>query len=399
MAETGGTKFHGDVDSLKVRVPITKLISAENYNLELEKIFRRQWLYAGNAADIPEPNCYQVVEVPTLNASILLMRDSAGTVRAFHNVCTHRGNKLVRSGQGCKLRLNCNFHGWSFATDGKLAGIPDQTQFRELDKTLLNLPPVHSEVWCGHIFVNFAENPTHTLKEWLGDLYHQFDGYYENKPRRTSYQVDVATNWHLGMNSFSEGYHTLFLHKNTAPDYQGGSGNAMRHRPYMELTRFHTRFSAPSNPNHRETPAEAAAYKNTHKLLPSFEAKRPTLPPGVNPGRAENWAFDVMKLFPNLIIINRDYYHLMLRFWPISESRTIIQADRFFFPATKASDEMGVAYSRVRAREILREDLNTLEACQQMLSTGAITHLQLSQQELALQHHYKVVQSVLEEVA
>jgi glycine betaine catabolism A len=395
MATAAHTVFRGDVDDLPVQVNIVEKLSPENYNREVERIFRRSWLPVAHLAELPRTGSYAVVDVPTFRTSLLVMRGRDGVVRSFHNICRHRGNKLIRAGTGCRPTVTCGFHGWSFAPDGQLAGVPDQAQFRDFDKSTLNLIPVHTEVWEGLVFVNFDQEPRWTLAEWLGPLYDQFSGYWDDKEKLTSYQADFRCNWHLGVNSFTEGYHTLFLHKNTVPDYQGGRSNPLRHRPFMEMMQRHHRYSAPRNPDHKATPAEVFAFKYGRKLVPAYDGDSTRLPPGVNPARADNWAFDVIELFPNFVMLNSNNWHLGIWFWPVDAGRTVIRADRYLYKAKTAGERLGQAYSKVRAREVLREDLNTMEATQTALMSGVMQNIVLSQQELALQHHYKVTDDML----
>lgn len=380
---------------LKVRVPIAEKVSPSQYEKERGQVFGRAWLCVAHTADVPEPGSFTVVEVPTFKASLLIARGKDGVVRAFHNVCTHRGNKLVRSGSGCKGQFTCGFHGWSFSNEGRLIGVPDEGQFLDFDRAALALPQVRAEVWQGHLFVNFDKTPRYTLREWLGELHDQFDGYFEGREEASHYEVEINANWHLGVNSFTEGYHTRVLHRHTAPDYLGSRDNVNRHRPFMELLERHSRYSAPANPEHRATPAEVLAYEGTRKLVPAYDKPREDLPPGVNPGRVANWAFDVMEIFPNFVAINSNHWHLGLWFWPIDAGRTLVRAQRFMYRAASPSDRLGQAYSKVRAREVLREDINTMEAIQQMLMSGAISHMQLSQQELSLQHHFRVLDEMM----
>jgi phenylpropionate dioxygenase-like ring-hydroxylating dioxygenase large terminal subunit len=380
---------------LQVRVPIADKVRPEHYQEELQKVFGRAWLCVAHTADVPEPGSFSVVEVPTFNTSLLITRTATGKVHAFHNVCTHRGNKLVRSGSGSKRQFTCGFHGWTFSGEGKLTGVPDESQFKDFNRDVLVLPEVRSEVWQGHLFVNFDKEPRYSLREWLGELYGQFDGYFEGREELSHYEVEVDANWHLAVNSFTEGYHTRVLHRNTAPDYLGSRDNLHRHRPFMQLLERHSRYSAPANPEHRATPAEVVAYANARKLVPAYGTPREDLPPGVNPGRVANWAFDVMEFFPNFVAINANDWHLGLWFWPIDAGRTLIRGQRFMYKAATPSDRLGQVYSKVRAREVLREDLNTMEAIQQVLKSGALTHIQLSQQELSLQHHFRVLDEMM----
>jgi phenylpropionate dioxygenase-like ring-hydroxylating dioxygenase large terminal subunit len=122
------TRFLGDSSALDNTIPILDLISPENFEREREKIFRRAWLPVAHVRDFAEPGSYKVVEIPTFGTSLIVVRGSDGMVRSFHNICRHRGNKLVRAGEGCRASFTCGFHGWTFANTGELRGVPDEQQ-------------------------------------------------------------------------------------------------------------------------------------------------------------------------------------------------------------------------------------------------------------------------------
>lgn len=389
--------LRGDLTTLRNRIPIAEWLTAEHYALERDKIFRRAWLIVGHASDIPEPGCYRVIGMPTLNTSLLAIRGEDRRVRVFHNLCRHRGNKIVRSGSGCQSAFMCGFHGWTYAPDGRLETVTDEHQFRGLDKSKLGLIPVTSEVWEDFIFVNFDAAPRWTLAEWLGEFYDQYTGYFDAHERISSYRVALNCNWNLGVNSFTEGYHTLFLHRNTVPDYQGGKTNPLRHRPSIELLKRHYRHSAPANPDHKPSPAEEIAFRYGHKMLPASVTEGGiALPPGVNPSRYDKWLFDVVEIFPNFVMLCGHYWHIDLWFWPVSHDRCISVQDFFAYKATTLAERVSQEFFRTRGREVYREDLNTLEAQQQMLGSGVMAEVFLSQQEIGLQHHYRVASEMLE---
>jgi Rieske 2Fe-2S family protein len=383
--------------NLKTKVDLAGMLTPEHFALEREKIFRRAWLTIGHTDDLPQPGSYFVYEVPTFNTSLLVVRGQDNKVRAFHNACRHRGNKLVREGVGRAKGFVCNFHGWTFSTEGKLEVMTDPHMFEEVDKNDYGLVPVHCEVWENLIFVNFDKEPSETLAEWLGPQIHgKYGGYWDLHGKVASYSFEIKSNWHLGVNSFTEGYHTLYLHKNTARDYQGGRINPQRHRPHMELMKRHHRYSAPGNPDHRILPVEQVAIKYGRKQLPAFDFDSSMLPEGVNPSRYEYWAFDVLELFPNFVAICGNHFRAELTFWPIDHERTLVMNRTYNYHPKNLGERLSQDYFRARGRDVVREDLNTLEAQQQMLSAGVLPHVLLSKQEMALQHHFAVTQDMLE---
>jgi len=391
------TKLVGQTGRLKTRIDVRSMLSKQHFELEREKIFRRSWLPICHTDDVPKRGSYFVFELPTFNASLLVVRGQDDKVRVFHNACRHRGNKIARSGTGNVRSFMCNFHGWVYSTEGKLELITDEHQFEKVDKADYGLVPVNSEVWENFVFVNLDPNPRETLAEWLGEEFYgrYHNGYFDLHENVATYSFVLNCNWHLGVNSFTEGYHTRFLHRNTARDYQGGKANVERHRPYMELTKRDHRYSAPANPDHRILPMEAIAVKYGRKILPAFDNDYSMLPPGVNPGRFDNWAFDVVGFFPNFVFITGNHFRAEMTFWPIDEGRTLFVNRAYNYKTKNFGERLSRDYFRGRARDVVREDLNTLEAQQQMIMSGALSHVLLSKQEMALQHHYRVTADML----
>lgn len=387
-----------DASRIKNKVDLASIISAENYALERQRIFGRSWLPIGHTDDLPQKGSYFVYDVPTFEASLLVVRDDNNAIRVFHNACRHRGNKLVREGKGCTKAFTCGFHGWSFANNGDLTFITDPHMFESVDKGDYGLKSVRSEVWENLIFINFGESPE-GLEEWLGpEFFHQYSGYWDLHRQSASYTFELNCNWHLAVNSFTEGYHTKYLHKNTGRDYQGGKVNPDRHRPSMEIMKRHHRYSAPGNPDHRILPTEDIAIRNGRKLLPAFDFDFSMLPPGVNPSRYPYWAFDVVEFFPNYVVITGNHFRTEFNFWPIDHARTKVILKRYIYKPKNLGERISTSYFLARGRDVIREDLNTLEAQQKVISSGALSHVVLSRQEMALQHHFAVTQDMLEQL-
>ena len=102
-------------------VPAEPCISPEYFELERDRVFRKAWLNVGRVEDIPKPGDYVVRNLDACKASILLIRGKDGVIRGFHNVCSHRGNKVVWTERGsCPGALSCGFHSWTFNTRGEL---------------------------------------------------------------------------------------------------------------------------------------------------------------------------------------------------------------------------------------------------------------------------------------
>ena len=397
MTEECITIFKGDTSRLKNKIPMVDRLSAEFYQQEVKNIFAKSWLIIGSSKELLNKGDYFVTDVPPLKASLIVTRGEDDKVRVFRNICRHRGDKLIHEESGCAKFFTCKFHAWNYANTGKLVGVTDQGQFKDLAKENLGLIEIHSEVWEDIVFVNFQEKPDQTLKEWLGEIYDQYTGFSANRVKVADHRVIVNTNWNIAVNAFCEGYHNLFIHKNTVPDYQGSPNNPHRHRPYLEVGEHFGRYSAHGNPNHKPTAAEGIFYQHSRPMFPSFaHFDMDALPAGVNPSRFKQWAFDIVHFFPNVVIGPQANTNSIMMFWPISHNQTDIRVMRFSYKTDKPSDRIAQAHSLVRNREVLREDLATMETQFQSIISNGLPFMYLSEQEQLIQNHYRAADDMIQ---
>ena len=141
----------------------------------------------------------------------MVARDTDGQVRAFHNVCRHRGNKLVWNSSpreetgGTTRQLACKYHGWRYGLDGACTFVHQQNEFFDLDTADLSLVPVHCEVWSGFVFVNLDGTPGQTLTEYLGPMVTALDGYpFHLMTERYTFHGENFSNWKVFMDVFQE---------------------------------------------------------------------------------------------------------------------------------------------------------------------------------------------------
>ena len=123
-------------------------VSADIYDQEQEQVFARAWLFVGHESQIPKPGDFFVSSMG--EESVILCRDRQGEIHVFLNSCTHRGMKVCRYDEGNTPVFSCPYHGWSFATDGKLVGVPYfKDAYKEnLDKSKWGLPEVSQMCNC-----------------------------------------------------------------------------------------------------------------------------------------------------------------------------------------------------------------------------------------------------------
>lgn len=124
---------------------------SEYFRVEMAKLIRPSWQIVCHSNDIPAPGDWRTLEL--LGESVIVIRGQDGEVRAFANVCRHRGSRLLDGEAGCAKRLTCPYHAWTYATDGRLIAVPMREDYSELDPAQLGLYPVELENWHGFLFV------------------------------------------------------------------------------------------------------------------------------------------------------------------------------------------------------------------------------------------------------
>lgn len=121
------------------------------FRVEMARVIRPAWQIVCHASDIAAPGDWRTLDL--LGESIIVIRGQDAGIRAFANVCRHRGSRLVDGGAGCAKRLTCPYHAWTYAADGRLIGVPSKEDYPGLDTSELGLIPVELEEWHGFLFV------------------------------------------------------------------------------------------------------------------------------------------------------------------------------------------------------------------------------------------------------
>jgi len=363
------------------------------FEQERDLIFRRVWLNVGRVERIPEPSDYFVKDLAVARTSIVLVRGRDGVVRAFHNMCSHRGNKLAWAEGGQARRFTCKFHGWSYDLAGKLVGVPDEDQFFDFDKREHGLTQISAEVWNGFIFINLDPQPKESLEAFLGELGKQIDGYPfdELSTSHFSYVAEVKVNWKVAMDAFQEAYHAPFLHKASIAYAFKDKENPLLHGITFQVYPRHHMISLYGNPEHHPTPVETVAHRFGPTMIPR-EVLLERLPAGVNPARSPNWAFDINVIFPNFNLGARNGTYRTYNFWPLAVDRTLIEISSYYPRAENPGQRFSREYAKCVHRDTVMEDLSTLEHTQSILASGAKSHFVLSDQEVLVRHFHRVVQ-------
>lgn len=196
--------------------------SAEFFAQEVDKMWPAVWQFAARDEEMPDPGDHVVYE--NVGRSYLLVRQQDGSVRAFYNVCLHRGRKLKDEG-GWSSEIQCPFHGFTWHNDGSLKAIPCRWDFAHLENDDMQLPEVSVARWGGYIFVREAEEGP-TIEEYLAPLPKHFEN-WNHAECYTAMWVGkvVPANWKVTAEAFMEAWHSLVTHPQLLP-FTGDANSA-----------------------------------------------------------------------------------------------------------------------------------------------------------------------------
>ena len=191
-------------------LPQKYFVSPDVFADEQHKIFSKEWLLIGHQSQLPGAGEFFVVTVA--DESLIVVRDQQRQIRAFYNVCRHRGSRLKEEACGHTSAIQCPYHAWTYALDGRLMGAPHMDDAPGFDKADYSLAPVNLGLWEGFIFVNLGKNPE-PLEKWFAPLSGKFSHWNVSilqPAKRIEY--DVHANWKLMFENYSECYHCPGVH-------------------------------------------------------------------------------------------------------------------------------------------------------------------------------------------
>ncbi|MEU4573304.1 aromatic ring-hydroxylating dioxygenase subunit alpha [Nonomuraea sp. NPDC023979] len=217
--------------SLIFTLPGRSYTDPEVFAREQALIFESLWFCAVRSAELAAPGAFRTVQAG--RESVIVVRGRDGLLRAFLNVCRHRGARLcLEEGGEVRRTIRCAYHAWSYDLDGTLAAAPNLARMPDVDRVAYGLVPVALREWLGYAWICLADEPppfeesvTHAATERLGDPA-AIDRYHADElavGRRVRY--DVRANWKLIVENFMECYHCATIHPELTavlPEFAGG---------------------------------------------------------------------------------------------------------------------------------------------------------------------------------
>tara|TARA_Y100001970_G_scaffold274175_1_gene373541 strand:+ start:656 stop:1831 length:1176 start_codon:yes stop_codon:yes gene_type:complete len=327
--------------------------SQEYSKLERKKLFEEKWVVIGVASSLPNKGDAKPFDL--LGIPIMLLRDKQNQIRVFHNVCSHRGYKILQ--ENCKIKnvIRCPYHSWSYDTSGNLVATPhiggmNKHSSKKFDKSKSGLKEIKSYVWLDMIFINIRENEI-SFEEYIKPLSDRWEKFWSIKDRELIvysndfgyFNLNANCNWKFAIENYCESYHLPWVHP--------GLNSYSKINDHYHIQGLPNRFAG----------------QGTKVYNPRFKGKEkfPCFP---------SWPKDKMHiaeyvaLFPNVMLgIHKDHFYV---YWlePIDHKCTKEHMEIYYVGEKAANSKK---YKSLRKqnfklwKEIQTEDLNIIEGMQE----------------------------------
>ena len=340
----------------------------EYFAVEMRRVIRPAWQIVCHASEIENPGDWRSLDY--LGESVIVIRGADGAVRAFANVCRHRGSRLVDGTGGCARRLTCPYHGWTYGADGRLIGVPNKEDYVGLDPSELGLVPVALESWRGFLFVRLeAGGPSvaEMMAPYEAEVApHRFED-LRAMGRITMRPRDV--NWKNVADNYSDALHINVAHPGLTRLFGKGYGieaGAHVDRMWGDLL---------------ERPSTNISERAYQQLLPAESGRR--------------WLY--LKLWPNVAFdIYPDQVDFM-HFVPVGPTETLIREISYSLPDDRR--EMKAArYLNWRInRKVNEEDTTLIRRVQHGMESSLYTPGPLGRSEVCLRSFAKKLRRLIPE--
>lgn len=347
----------------------------EFFELEKERIFRGSWQLVCHVNDVPRNGDYYTLEF--LDESIMVVRGEDGEVRSFHNVCRHRGARLLDGPKGhCGRRIACPYHAWTYATDGRLMGVPQREAFKGLEREQHGLVPLEQEVFLGFVFVRLASGLP-SVREMAAPYCDELAAYRleDLAPQGRVTLRPRSVNWKNIADNYADGLHIPIAH----PGLRRLFGDSYGTEAHSWIDKMWGRLVA--------TPSSQWSESRYQSLLPRVAH--------LADDRQRQWVY--FKLWPNVAFdIYPDQIDFM-QFLPISATETLIREIAYVHPDERR-EMRAVRYLNWRInRQVNREDTLLIERVQAGMSSQSYTGGPLGDNEVCLRNFARRIRTLIPE--
>ena len=345
------------------------------HELEMEEIFLKHWQVVGHVNDVAKPGGYMTFDLGSERAFVVRGHD--GRLRAFHNLCRHRGSRVVTGDSGhCKNALVCPFHGWVYNLDGTLRGAAQPNSYPALDKLEFGLRSVEMEVWMGFVFIRFKPGPQRSVAETLAPYVVEF-AHHAPEDMVASGAVwanEIPVNWKSVVDVDNEGYHVAMAHP-ALQDLYGFTYHDIFYGPGLRVAK------GTFKPNS----GRLWSVRNYTK----FSTPRDGLPED----RRYLWAY--YGLFPNTVFITTPETVQFYQELPVDLNRTIVRGIIYKYPNENREQKVARYLSCRIDLATYAEDTQLSIWSNESMKSSAFENFHLSDSERFVRAHHDDMRSML----
>ena len=326
--------------------------SKEYTLIERKKLFEDKWMVIGVASSLPNVGDAKPVDI--LGMPILLVRGKDKKIRVFHNVCSHRGLKLVTKPGNIKNVIRCPYHSWSYNFDGELVATPhiggmNIHQTKDFERSKSNLKEIRSYIWLDLIMININNNEI-SFEEYIKPLSDRWEEFWPIKDRELInhsndfgyFKLNANCNWKFAIENYCESYHLPWVHP--------GLNSYSKIEDHYHIQGLPNRFAG----------------QGTVVYNPRFEGKEkfPCFPNW--PKNKENIA-EYVALFPNVMLgIHKDHYYA---YWlePINHEFTLEHMELYYVGEEAANSKKFESLRKQNHKQwedIQKEDVDIIQGMQ-----------------------------------
>ena len=328
-------------------------ISQEYTKIERKKLFEDKWVVVGVASSVPnkgDAKPFKLLDLP-----IIILRDKKNKIRVFHNVCSHRGYKILQKPCNVKNTIRCPYHSWAYNTDGKLIATPhiggmNKHSVKDFSKSTSGLKEIRSAVWLDLIMININNNET-SFEKYIKPLSDRWSKFWPEKDRKLIYhsndygyfQLRANCNWKFAIENYCESYHLPWVHP--------GLNSYSKIEDHYHIQGLPNRFAG----------------QGTTVYNPRFKGKEkfPCFP---NWPKNKAHIAEYVALFPNVMLgIHKDHYYA---YWlePVNHKYTIEHME-IYYVGNKAANSKKFKSLRKQNyklwKSVQSEDVHIIEGMQE----------------------------------
>ena len=321
--------------------------------IERKKLFEDKWVVIGVASSVPnkgDAKPFNLLDLP-----IIILRDKKDKIRVFHNVCSHRGYKILQKPCNIKNTIRCPYHSWSYNTDGKLIATPhiggmNKHHAKDFNKSASGLKEIRSAVWLDLIMINISNNEI-PFEKYIKPLSDRWSKFWHQKDRKLIshsndygyFQLKANCNWKFAIENYCESYHLPWVHP--------GLNSYSKIEDHYHIQGLPNRFAG----------------QGTTVYNPRLKGKEkfPCFP---NWSKDKEHIAEYVALFPNVMLgIHKDHYYA---YWlePVNHKYTIEHME-IYYVGDKAANSKKFKSIRKQNHKLWKgvqsEDVHIIEGMQE----------------------------------